>query len=342
MLFLQQLNCSVVRVWPGHATAEKKSAMRISNYLVFISLILVSCSIDSGSEVFPDESELPVASFESDRRAIVFGESVNFTSTSTGAGELLWTFEGGEPQSSTEANPVVRYDNPGNYSVVLEAGNDSGRRSITKSSYISVNEGGVQAETAVYTVTFSGNWSVGTHQEDFPTGSDHFSSAVGMVHKEGASLFESGELASEGIENMAETGSNDALAGEIRDLIMNGIASAYFSGGGLSTGLATRNFEIVVSSEFPLVSIVSMIAPSPDWFVGLRDVVLYENGQFVEELVLEAVAYDSGTDSGSTFLSPNDDTDPAEPISRITDAPLGNGTDVAPAMAIFRFEKKGN
>lgn len=51
------------------------------------------------------------------------------------------------------------------------------------------------------------------------------------------------------------------------------------------------------------------------------------------------VTYDAGTDSGSNFTSADDDTDPADNISKITDAPLGNGSTVDPPMAMFTFVK---
>ena len=139
---------------------------------------------------------------------------------------------------------------------------------------------------------------------------------------------------------MAELGSNGVLETEVEAMIQAGMARSYFSGGGLGTGTSERDFEIEVSSEFPLVSVVSMIAPSPDWFVASQDVLLYENGVFVDMLMVEALSYDSGTDSGPTFTSPNDDTDPAENISRITGGPLGNGTTVDPPMAYFIFTKQ--
>ena len=192
-------------------------------------------------------------------------------------------------------------------------------------------------ESATYEISFLGTWSDASHPFDFPDGRDHFSSAVGMVHQEGAQIFNTGDLASEGIEDMAENGENGALATEVDELVEEGSALSYFSGGGLSNGQAERTFEIEVNTDYPFVTIVSMIAPSPDWFVAVRDVNLFVDGQFVDELTLDAPSYDAGTDSGPSFTSPNEDTDPAEPISRITDAPLGDGEGVEPAVAMFRF-----
>ena len=302
--------------------------------------LTLSCSSDSGSDEMPNGDTLPVANFSADVTAIATGESVQFQSMSTNAESLLWTFTGGDPATSTEANPTVTYFNAGSFTVSLLASNSAGNHRSSETDYIMVTA--PQEEFATYTVKFMGNWSAANHPTDFPASSDHFSSAVGMVHRAGARMFEEGELATEGIENMAELGANGALESEVDDIIQAGMARSYFSGGGLGSGTSEREFEIEVSSEFPLVSVVSMIAPSPDWFVAAQDVTLYDNGTgtFVDMLMVEALSYDSGTDSGPTFTSPNDDTNPAEMISRITGTPLGNGTTVDPPMAYFIFTKQ--
>jgi hypothetical protein len=83
-----------------------------------------------------------------------------------------------------------------------------------------------------------------------------------------------------------------------------------------------------------------MIAPSPDWYVAGENISLFVDGQFVDTIMVDAISYDSGTDSGPSFTSSNDDTDPAETIQRISTAPLGNGTTVDPAVAFFTFTKQ--
>ncbi|MGB5692668.1 MAG: spondin domain-containing protein [Flavobacteriaceae bacterium] len=308
-------------------------------FLTILSLVFIwACSEESESAELKSGLELPIVNFTSDDLFVSVGETVSFTSAALNTEELLWSFPGGSPETSTESNPSVTYDTPGSFSVSLTGSNRGGSDTETKSDYIYVLP--AQIETATYTVTFRGNWSPAKHPLDFPTGLDHFSSAVGMVHKSGAQIFETGSLASEGIEDMAENGSNGALAGEVQSLITTSMALDYFSGGGLGSGTAERSFEIEVSSDYPLVTIVSMIAPSPDWFVAVRDVELYTRGEFVETLTLQAKSYDSGTDNGTSFTSPNSDTNPAENISRITSAPLGDGTTVNPALASFSFERK--
>lgn len=61
-----------------------------------------------------------------------------------------------------------------------------------------------------------------------------------------------------------------------------------------------------------------MIYPSPDWFVGVSGLELcLGNGSWVEEKVLNLYPYDSGTDSGPTYISSDQPTIPKEAIRRI-------------------------
>jgi len=81
-----------------------------------------------------------------------------------------------------------------------------------------------------------------------------------------------------------------------------------------------------------------MIAPSPDWFVGVSRVPLFENDQWVDRVTVEAQPYDAGTDSGTTYLSPDDDSNPQDPIAEITGYPFESSGTVAP-LGTFTFER---
>lgn len=85
----------------------------------------------------------------------------------------------------------------------------------------------------------------------------------------------------------------------------------------------------------PLVTLVSMIAPSPDWFVGVAGLSLVEGGDWRDEVVVELFAYDAGTDSGPTYTSSNQVTQPQAPITKIQGGPF-NRPD---ALGSFRFTR---
>ncbi|MCW5517282.1 spondin domain-containing protein [Muriicola sp. Z0-33] len=305
---------------------------------ILSAIVLIACSSDDSPST---QVTLPVANFSTTTTTITVGSSVTFANTSLNASSYQWLFPGGDPNTSTEESPTVTYNTAGVFSVTLTAVNATGDdNTITLSQYITVEEA-TDPTMATYNVTFVGNWSAFNHPTDFPSG-DHFTTAIGMQHQQGAKFFEEGELASAGMEIMAETGGTDELSAEIDAIVNSGMASVTILGEGLLSGFSEITFQITVTNDFPLVTLVSMIAPSPDWFIAVENVSLLQNGAFVENLTVDAIAYDSGTDDGTTFDSSNSDTDPAETITEITDAPLGNGTNVTPPMAMFTFFKVDN
>ncbi len=192
---------------------------------------------------------------------------------------------------------------------------------------------------AMYTVTVTAKWTSQTHPTDYPDNA-HFSKVIGMVHKEGTSFFQVGSVASNGVEVMAETGETSPLDSEIRTLVNSGDAFTLIKAAGLPTGTSVVTFDIPVTMESNRVTLVSMIAPSPDWFVAIKDVMLYKDGAFIDEITLDAESYDAGTDSGVSFTSADSDSSPAENIFILKDAPLGNGTSVSPALVEIKFMKK--
>ena len=82
-----------------------------------------------------------------------------------------------------------------------------------------------------------------------------------------------------------------------------------------------------------------MIAPSPDWFVGFNNLNLVENGEFIESRVIQFKPYDSGSDSGVSFASDNQDTQPRETIFEITDGILANSDGDINSLGIWRIER---
>jgi len=191
--------------------------------------------------------------------------------------------------------------------------------------------------TARYQVTFAGAWTQGSHPQDFPS-NPHFSRLVGGTHSASARFWAEGALASEGIKNMAERGQIQPLDQEVEAAIAAGAAQRVLIGGALGAGTGSVVLEFEMSQAYPLVTLVTMVAPSPDWFVGVTALPLFENGQWVDERRIELVPWDAGTDGGSTFTSPDLVTTPREPVSRIVSAPLSPGGQVTP-LATFTFKR---
>ena len=182
-------------------------------------------------------------------------------------------------------------------------------------------------DTAQYSLRFHSIWSRDTHPVDFP-GNPHFSPLIGGVHNSSVRFWEVGGIASAGIEEMAELGQTRGLEREVEDAVAAGHAAGVVLGDDISRSPGSATASFIVSREFPLITLVSMLAPSPDWFVGVSGLSMFENGTWVERKILTAYTYDAGTDSGPSYNSSNADTRPAEPIGLLEAGPFANATPV--------------
>jgi hypothetical protein len=185
----------------------------------------------------------------------------------------------------------------------------------------------VPAPTALYRVTFEATWSAATHPGGYPAGA-HFSPLIGAAHHNAAAgrLFQAGSLASVGIKNMAEIGNNTALRAEINTRIGQGHAFRLLDGRAAVNSPGTLTDTIRLSVDHPALSVVTMIAPSPDWFAALDSQGMLTEEGWTQSLRVPARAYDAGTDSGPTYTSPDQPTTPAAPIQLLpgrSPAPYG-------------------
>lgn len=167
---------------------------------------------------------------------------------------------------------------------------------------------------------FNATWSAQTHPIDFPA-SAHFSALIGGNHDHQTVFWQPGDLASPGLKSVAETGATELFRDEVNAAIANGNAESVIMAPGInSPGSIQTDFD--VSLGYPRITVVTMIAPSPDWFVGVNGLNLFENGSWRPLTVVDLLPYDAGTDSGTTFTSSNLPTVPPEPIFQIMDDPF--------------------
>jgi hypothetical protein len=140
-------------------------------------------------------------------------------------------------------------------------------------------------------------------------------------------------LASLGIQRMAEWGSQAPLDAEVEAAIAAGSAEFVLRDDEVPDSPGTASLDFTINDDHSLVTLVTMVAPSPDWFVGVAGLDLRPGGQWVESLTVTLWPYDAGTDSGASYNSPDQPTNPHQPISLITTLPLGNGV----ALGTFEF-----
>jgi hypothetical protein len=192
------------------------------------------------------------------------------------------------------------------------------------------------APTARYRVTFESTWSQATHPNDWPPDA-HYSRLVGGTHRDTIRFWSPGAPATEGIRRMAEEGRTSPLDEEIRGAISAGTGQHLLEGSALNFTPGTLELEFEIGRDYPLVTLVTMVAPSPDWFVGVTALPLLE-GDWVAERRVTLQPWDAGTDSGVTFRSPNRPSDPRQPIHVIEDGPFRVGSSVPP-VGTFTFRR---
>lgn len=168
---------------------------------------------------------------------------------------------------------------------------------------------------AVYRVIVKSTWTPATHPFEYPNGA-HFSGLIGASHNARYSIFAIGRRPTPGLERLSEEGKHSPLNDEIRAAINAGNALEMFETGGLKNFKDSMVTTVHVDPTHHLISVVNMVAPSPDWFTGASSVDLVENGAWVASRTLRLPAYDAGGDDGKTYNAPDRDTNPKKPTTR--------------------------
>ena len=185
-------------------------------------------------------------------------------------------------------------------------------------------------EAARYTVTFQGAWTT-TSTPGGVVGGAHFTTLIGAVHNGNVTFWSSGGTATPGIEAVAELGSTGTFRSEIQAKGSDVAAVVQHSVSDGGTGSAT--FDISLTRDHPLLTLVSMIGPSPDWFVGVSRLSLLLGGQWRTSHSVNLYPYDAGTEEGEEFSLSNPATSPQGTITSIR----GTGKFSNAAMATLSF-----
>ena len=161
------------------------------------------------------------------------------------------------------------------------------------------------AESQAYSIDLDVVWSAASHPETLPPGA-HVSPFIAVVHKTPGSIIERNTRATPGLEDVAETGATNVFVSELDALIASGEVKEYAVGTRIDApGLDTVSFE--ASQEFSHLTLVSMIAPSPDWLLAVIDFPLFNAQQWAGASDLSFQYLDAGTDDGASFTSANRD-----------------------------------
>jgi hypothetical protein len=195
--------------------------------------------------------------------------------------------------------------------------------------------------TANYNVSVTTSWNASDHgsmasPNNLPD-DPHWSPLALVTHKNSNEFMEVGALSSLGVQNIAETGNTSNFQNEFNIAKDAGNADQYFQSGFSPRGaISTASIDnITISEAYPLVTFLSMIAPSPDWFIGVNSETLRSgnisiNNGWKNTYSMDLFVYDAGTDDGLDYQSSNAASNPKVGIFKINTMPI-NGIKVATA-----------
>lgn len=170
-----------------------------------------------------------------------------------------------------------------------------------------------EQHSAEYQVRVDITWSAQTAPLDFPEHA-HLTRIIGATHHGKYVLFRDGHTASSGLELIAENGRLPTLEAELAEAKRRGRVGTVFYGPALDQAPGSLEFAFTATQKHSLVSFVTMIAPSPDWFTGVADLALYENEAWIDEHVVPLWAWDSGTDLGQSYVAANAEVQPQKSV----------------------------
>ena len=166
-------------------------------------------------------------------------------------------------------------------------------------------------------MTFQGAWTTTVTAGGVPSGA-HFTTLIGGVHNAGVTFLREGGMATAGVESMAELGGTSTLAAAVRAASPNALSVLQGSGGNIGpTGSSTIN-TVTLTTDHPRITLLSMVAPSPDWFVGVSGFSLLDaQADWLPSRTVNLYPWDAGTEVGTEFSLSNAATSPQETITSL-------------------------
>lgn len=175
---------------------------------------------------------------------------------------------------------------------------------------------------ASYRVTLENLWGADDFPQDFPDGA-HLSLIGGALHDSSVSFWAPGEVASRGMEDIAEAGLIDVFLFEevmpaIRGRAANALVEVREFTGPMVAGVPGRTvFDIDVDARWSLLTLATMLGPSPDWFVGVHDFPLDTDAGWTASATIDLPLRDGGSKSDILPVMGGPDIIPPLPIGLV-------------------------
>lgn len=179
-------------------------------------------------------------------------------------------------------------------------------------------------DTEIYNITFTSVWNASDHGT-LPGGA-HWSPLAGATHNTANEFLMMGSMATLGIEDVAETGNTDDFESEVNAVIGLSRADQWLRESVSSGPLGSATLSnVTVHKDFSLLTLASMIAPSPDWLIAINSIDLRDGGTWKSSITIDVFPYDAGTEEGTAYSTSNSATTPQENITSLVNvAPFNN------------------
>lgn len=187
------------------------------------------------------------------------------------------------------------------------------------------NGDGGEPIQATYRVIFEPNFTTQFHPNDYPDDAA-FIKPIIVAHSASTSIYSVGSSASPGLKLYAEDGDSSTLFTEHTGGEDNVNPIVLLQGTDNVGPTESKTYTITITPSTTLISFVTKISPSPDWFLGVNSVNLVtSDNTLLESTSFELYAIDAGTDAGATYESANDPV--TESIKVRTGQPLSDNDD---------------
>lgn len=138
-----------------------------------------------------------------------------------------------------------------------------------------------------------------------------FSPLLAVSHSGRLSILTDRGYASQELRDIAQTGDNSALYEKLSSMQADGHHVLSVSTASAPTGAGERTtLKLTVDCHHPYISVVAMIAPSPDWIVHVANLNMHRSLWFISGFRKSMSGYlyacDAGTDDGTSFTDPSD------------------------------------
>ncbi|MBN8575444.1 MAG: T9SS type A sorting domain-containing protein [Cytophagales bacterium] len=203
-----RISCSVVNMVENYMDYTNDACMNIftqgqkTRMLAVLQVSPRRKSLVEGNLCNPIVADVPTANFDVNNTTVLLGGEATFTDLSTNfPTSWNWTFEGGDPGTSTARNPVVRYNAPGTFKVRLVATNSLGASTpVERLNYITVSEEGLcnsennfkpgNTPSLIKLSSFGSyaGYLTGHNSRRFAAVSEYFSNSLGYYYISGVAI----------------------------------------------------------------------------------------------------------------------------------------------------------